>query len=221
VKYPAVALALVAAGVAASGANAPAPQFVDIARQAGVVFHHTNGASSGKHLAETMGSGAVMFDYDGDGWVDIFLVDSGSIADPAVAGRARHRLFHNRGNGTFDDVTARSGIEHRAYGMGACAGDFDGDGHPDLYITSYGANALYRNRGDGTFADVSAGAHVGNAQWGAGCAWADLDGDGDLDLWVTNYVDARPTDPPFCGDPARGVRFYCHPLKFNPLSSTV
>ena len=125
-------------------AEPPLPPFTDIARQAGVAFHHTNGASAEKHLVETMGSGAVFFDYDGDGWVDIFLVDSGSISDPAVDRRARHRLYHNRGNGTFEDVTERSGIQHRGYGMGACAGDYDGDGRPDLYITNYGPNVLYQ-----------------------------------------------------------------------------
>ena len=185
-----------------SGADDPLPQFVDIARQAGVAFHHTNGASAEKHLVETMGSGGVFFDYDGDGWIDIFLVDGGSIADPAVARRARHRLYRNRGNGTFEDVTERSGIQHREYGMGACAGDYDGDGRPDLYITNYGPNALYRNHGDGTFTDVTATARVGDPRWSAGCAFADLDRDGDLDLWVVNYVDADRTHSPFCGDAA-------------------
>ena len=199
----------------------PLPQFTDIARQAGVVFHHTNGASTDKHLVETMGSGAVFFDYDGDGWIDIFLVDSGSIADPEADRRARHRLFHNRGNGTFEDVTDRSGIQHRAYGMGACAGDYDGDGHPDLFITGYEGNALYHNNGDGTFSDVTAKAHVGQSRWGAGCAFADLDRDGDLDLWVANYVDADRAHSPFCGNSRAGVRFYCHPLKYEPLPSTV
>jgi hypothetical protein len=198
----------------------PLPQFVDVARQAGVAFHHTNGASPDRHLAETMGSGALFFDYDGDGWIDIFLVDGGSIADAAVDRKARHRLFHNRGNGTFEDVTDRSGIQHRVYGMGACAGDYDGDGHPDLYITGSGSNALYHNNGDGTFTDVTATAHVGDAKWSAGCAFADLDRDGDLDLWVAHYVDADRAHSPFCGD-SRGVRFYCHPLKYDPLPSTV
>ena len=220
-KHLPAVLTLVAAGVAASGADAPPPQFTDVARQAGVVFHHTNGASPDKHLVETMGSGAVFFDYDGDGWIDIFLVDGGSVADAAVAGRARHRLFHNRGNGTFEDVTERSGIQHREYGMGACAGDYDGDGKPDLFITGLGGNALYRNRGDGTFADVTASARVGAARWGAGCAWADLDGDGDLDLWVTQYVDAGRAPNPYCGDARKSLRFYCHPLKYDPLPSIV
>jgi hypothetical protein len=204
-----------------SGADHPPPQFVDIARDAGVAFRHTNGASPEKHLVETMGSGGVFFDYDGDGWIDIFLVDGGSIVDAGVDRRARHRLYHNRGHGTFEDVTDRSGIQHREYGMGACSGDYDGDGRPDLYITNYGPNALYRNRGDGTFADVTATARVGDPRWSTGCAFADLDGDGDLDLWVVNYVDADPTHNPFCGDARRGIRFYCHPLKFEPLPSTV
>jgi hypothetical protein len=202
-------------------AEPPLPQFTDIARQAGVAFHHTNGASAEKHLVETMGSGAVFFDYDGDGWVDIFLVDSGSISDPAVDRRARHRLYHNRGNGTFEDVTERSGIQHHGYGMGACAGDYDGDGRPDLYITNYGPNTLYHNNGDGTFTDVTAAARVGDPRWSTGCAFADLDRDGKLDLWVVNYVDADRVHSPFCGNARLGVRFYCHPLNYNPLPSTV
>jgi hypothetical protein len=202
-------------------AEPPLPQFTDIARQAGVAFHHTNGASAEKHLVETMGSGAVFFDYDGDGWVDIFLVDSGSISDPAIDRRARHRLYHNRGNGTFEDVTERSGIQHHGYGMGACAGDYDGDGRPDLYITNYGPNTLYHNNGDGTFTDVTAAARVGDPRWSTGCAFADLDRDGKLDLWVVNYVDADRVHSPFCGNARLGVRFYCHPLNYNPLPSTV
>jgi hypothetical protein len=223
-----VVIALAAAVAIVSGADNPLPQFVDIARQAGVAFHHTNGASAEKHIVETMGSGAVFFDYDGDGWIDIFLVDSGSLADAAVNRLARHRLYRNRGPSTgsgqavqFEDVTDRSGIEHREYGMGACAGDYDGDGRPDLYISNYGANTLYHNRGDGTFTDVTAAARVGDRRWSASCAFADLDGDGDLDLWVVNYVDADRTHSPYCGDARLGVRFYCSPLKYDPLPNTV
>jgi enediyne biosynthesis protein E4 len=216
-----VAAAAAIATAAVVGADSPLPQFVDVARQAGLVFRHINGASAEKHLVETMGSGGLFFDFDNDGWIDVFVVDGGSIADPAVARRARHRLYRNRGNGTFVDITARAGIQHRDYGMGACAGDYDADGWPDLYITNYGANALYRNRGDGTFSDVTAAARVGDPRWSAGCAFADLDRDGDLDLWVVNYVDAARTHSPFCGNATAGTRFYCHPLKFDPLPSMV
>jgi enediyne biosynthesis protein E4 len=214
----AVATAVVSGLVSADD---PLPQFVDVARQAGISFHHTNGASVDKHLVETMGSGGLFFDYDDDGWIDIFLVDGGSIADPNVHQRARHRLYRNRRDGTFADVTERSGIRHGAYGMGACAGDYDGDGHLDLYVTSYGPNVLYRNRGDGTFSDVTAAARVGDPRWSVSCAFSDLDRDGDLDLWVVNYVNADRTRSPFCGDARGGLRFYCHPLAYEPLPSTL
>jgi hypothetical protein len=221
VKTPLVVLLVALGGAVYAATDAPTPRFVDIARQAGVIFHHTNGASKEKHLAETMGAGGLFFDFDGDGWQDIFLVDSGSVMDPAVDRRARHRLFRNRGDGTFADVSDRSGIRHTAYGMGTCSGDYDGDGRPDLYITSYGSNALYRNVGDGTFTDVTASANVGGGRWGASCAFGDLDRDGDLDLWIVNYVDAGRTKLPYCGDARTGLRFYCHPLKYDPLPSTV
>jgi len=222
-----VAAAIAGTAAVLVGAQSQLPQFVDIARQAGIIFQHTNGASPEKHLVETMGSGGLFFDYDGDGWIDVFLVDGGSFADPATARRARHRLYHNRGPSTgsgqaqFEDVTERSGIQHHDYGMGACAGDVDGDGRPDLYITSFGPNTLYRNRGDGTFVDITTSAHVGgDARWGASCAFADLDGDGDLDLWVTNYVDADRNHSPICTE-GKDERFYCHPLKFDPLPNTL
>jgi hypothetical protein len=204
-----------------SAAETQGPQFVDIARHAGIAFTHINGASPDKHLVETMGSGGLFFDYDNDGWTDIFLVDGGSLADPAIARRARHRLFHNRGDGTFDDVSDRSGIKHPEYGMGACAGDYDGDGRVDLYITNFGPNTLYRNVGNGAFTDVTGMARVGDPKWSAGCAFADLDRDGDLDLWVTNYVAADRSKSPFCGDARSGLRFYCHPLKYDPLPNTL
>jgi hypothetical protein len=144
---------------------------------------------------ETMGSGGLFFDFDNDGWVDIFLVDGGSLTDAAIAKRAQHRLYHNRRNGTFEDVTTRSGITRREYGMGACAGDYDNDGWVDLYVTSVGPNTLYRNRADGTFVDVTRSAGVGSPLWSASCAFTDIDRDGDLDLFVTNYVEID------CGPP--------------------
>jgi hypothetical protein len=199
----------------------PGVTFTEVSREAGLDFHHINGASADKHLAETIGSGGLFFDYDSDGWIDIFLVDGGSVADPAVARQARHRLFRNRGNGSFEDVTARSGIVHRNFGMGACAGDYDNDGRVDLYVTSFGPNVLYRNIGSGAFTDVTRSARVASASWGTGCAFGDLDRDGDLDLFVTNYVKADATQSPFCGNARQRTRFYCHPLNFDPLPNLV
>jgi enediyne biosynthesis protein E4 len=199
------------------GQEGTAVRFTDITREAGVSFQHVNGASAEKYLVETMGSGALFFDYDNDGWIDLFLVDSGSLADPKLAQQAQHRLFRNRGNGTFEDASARSGIRHRDYGMGACAGDYDNDGWVDLYVTNFGPNVLYHNDGNGTFSDVTAMARVGSPLWSTGCAFADLDRDGDLDLFVTNYLAADAHHSPFCGNARLNARSYCHPLNFEPL----
>ena len=165
-----------------------------------------------------MGSGGLFFDYDNDGSTDIFLVDRGSLAHPAVAHRARHRLFHNRGDGTFDDSSERSGIRHRDYGMGACAGDYDGDGRMDLYITNFGPNMLYRNAGNGAFTDVQA--RPGRRP--------------EMERRLRlrrprprrrsrslgdNYV-AADRQESVLRRPA-GPRFYCHPLKYDPLPNTL
>jgi len=198
------------------------PVFKDAARAAGLDFVHINGASEAKHFPEIMGSGGLFLDFDEDGWLDIFLVDGGSFADGSVAGRARHRLFRNRGNGTFADVTAASGIRHRNYGMGACAGDYDNDGRIDIYITSVGPNALYRNAGGDRFIEVPNAAGAATNSWSTSCAFVDLDRDGDLDLFVTNYVDVNQKRDASCGilGPPL-VRDYCHPLIYQPLTSAV
>jgi hypothetical protein len=200
--------------------SATAVHFSDVTRASGIDFVHVNGASPDKHLVETMGSGGLFFDYDDDGWIDVFLVDGGSTADPEVAKKARHHLYRNRGDGTFEDATDRSGIRHRHYGMGACAGDYDGDGRIDLYVTNLGPNVLYRNHGD-AFVDVTRAAGVGLPLWSASCAFADLDSDGDLDLFVTNYVDVKAGHNPFCGTARTRTRVYCHPLNFEPLPNTL
>jgi hypothetical protein len=204
-----------------TGTTSTPPIFSDVTRAAGIDVTNVNGASPDKHLVETMGSGAAFFDYDNDGWIDIFLVDGGSLADRNVAKTAQHRLYHNLRNGTFADVSSTSGIQHREYGMGVCAGDYDNDGYPDLYVTNFGANTLYRNRHDGSFVDVTKTAGVGAPLWSTSCAFADLDRDGDLDLFVTNYVNASPEHPPFCGNAQLKVRTYCHPLNFQPLTNIV
>jgi hypothetical protein len=214
------AAALAAAGAAVSG-QPVAPGFVNIAPRAGIDFRHINGASAVRYLPEIMSGGGLFFDYDNDGWEDLFLVDGGSFVDPAVAARARHRLYRNRGNGTFEDATARAGIGHGQYGMGACAADFDNDGFVDLYVTNVGPNTLYRNSGGKSFSDVTRAAGVGSSSFGASCAFADFDRDGYVDLFVVNYVDARLDNNVFCGDAAAKLRVYCHPLNFAPLASVL
>ncbi len=176
-----------------------------------------------------MGSGGVFFDYDNDGLVDILLVDGGSLASPAAAARSHHRLYRNRGGDRFEDVTARSGIGHApAYGMGACAADYDNDGAIDLFITGAGANALYHNNGASAgrgraaqFTDVTAKAGIAGGPFATSCAFADVDRDGYVDLFVTNYVDARPDTNVFCGAASSSARMYCHPLNFAPLASVL
>ena len=201
---------------------APLPVFRDVARQAGLDFIHVNGASDEKFLPEIIGGGGLFLDFDNDGWLDLFLVDGGSFADPAVARRARHRLYRNRRNGTFADVTDASNIRHRGYGMGACAGDVDNDGLIDLYITSVGPNTLYRNTGGGRFAEVPNAGGAGSELWSTSCAFVDIDRDGDLDLFVTNYVDTAPAKNQFCGFPGPpAIRDYCHPLVYPPLPNVL
>ena len=191
--------------------------FHNVARAAGVEVRHVNGASPEKFLAETMSAGGLFLDYDNDGWLDIVLIDGGSLADPQVDRTARHRVFRNRADGTFEDVTSVSGLGHRAYGMGACAADYDNDGWTDLYVTNLGPNALYRNNGRGGFDEVTSAAGVGSPLFGASCAFADVDRDGDVDLFVTNYVDASADHNIFCGsdDPTDPTRLYCHPLVYQ------
>ena len=205
---------------AARPADAPA-WFTNVAASVGLTFRHTNGASPDRHLHEIMSGGGLFFDYDNDDWLDVFLVDGGSLIDPAVAARAHHRLFHNRGNGTFEDRTASSGIAHHSYGMGACAADYDNDGYPDLYVTAMGPNTLYRNERGKALVDVTEAAGVGSTSFAASCAFGDIDRDGDVDLFVVNYVDARLDNNIFCGDAPKRMRIYCHPQNFKPLSNVL
>jgi hypothetical protein len=198
------------------------PAFRDVAGAAGLDFTHIDGASDDKYFPEVMGSGGLFFDFDADGWLDIVLVDGGSFADPSVARRARHRLYRNRRNGAFQDVTRTSGIRHREYGMGACAGDVDNDGLADLYITNVGPNQLHRNMGGGRFEEVPGAGGADTSLWSTSCAFVDIDRDADLDLFVTNYVDLRGGNHQFCGivGPPR-IRDYCHPLVFPPSTSVL
>jgi hypothetical protein len=162
-----------------------------------------------------MGSGAVIFDYNNDGWPDIFLVNGGSFADPAIASRALHRLYRNNRDGTFSDVTSASGIRPSGYGMGACSADYDNDGLADLYITAVGANSLYRNLGAGRFADVTAETHTESRAWSSSCAFGDIDNDGYVDLYVANYLEFSTGNNKYCGDPVAQVRQYCDPNVYS------
>jgi len=191
--------------------------FANAAAQSGINFKHENGATSQKYLPETMGAGALIFDYNGDGWPDIFLVNGGSFADRKVAAAATHRLYRNNGSGRFTDATSASGIAVFEFGMGACAADYDNDGWPDLYVTGVGSNKLYRNNATGGFLDVTPKSGAGGTGlWSSSCAFADIDNDGDVDLVVTNYVDFTPGNNKYCtGGP--GIRTYCHPNVYKSL----
>jgi hypothetical protein len=198
------------------------PMFRDVARSVGLDFVHINGASEQRFLPEILGPGGLFLDFDDDGWLDVFLVDGGSVADATVARRARHRLYRNRRNGTFEDVTNTSGIRHREYGMGACAGDYDNDGLIDLYVTNVGSNQLYHNAGQGRFTEVPNAGGANPNLWSTSCAFVDVDRDSDLDLFVTNYVDPLVNKNPFCGIAGPPpVRDYCHPLMYQPLHTVL
>jgi hypothetical protein len=189
-------------------------RFTNVAVEAGITFKHENGASAQKYMPETMAGGSIIFDYNNDGWPDLFFVNGGSFTDKQKAAAARHGLYRNNKNGTFTDVTAGSGIGVSGFGMGACSADYDNDGWPDLYITSFGGNKLYHNNGNGTFTDVTEKAGVGSKLWSASCAFGDVDNDGHVDLFVTNYVDFGVNNNKYCvfsGD----TRVYCHPNVYN------
>jgi hypothetical protein len=191
--------------------------FVDQAGKAGLTAPNTfGGVDTKKFILETTGTGVAIFDYDNDGWPDIFVVN-GTTLDP-LAGKQppTNHLYHNNHDGTFTDVTEKAGLAHTGWGQGICVGDYDNDGYEDLFVTYYGKNVLYRNNGDGTFTDVSEEAHVaGNGSWSTGCAFVDYDRDGKLDLFVASYVDLNLKTAPKPGDNAscmwKGVPVMCGP----------
>jgi len=196
----------------------PLAHFTDIAKKAGltapVVF---GGVDTKKYIIETTGTGVAIFDYDNDGWPDIFIVNGTSLDAPASGKLPTSHLYHNNHDGTFTDVTKKAGLTHSGWGQGVCVGDYDNDGWEDLYVTYYGKNILYHNNGDGTFTDVSEKADVAGSgkAWGNGCAFVDYDRDGHLDLMVANYVDFDLSTAPAPGERAscvwKGVPVMCGP----------
>lgn len=191
--------------------GAATPQFVEVTRQAGIDFRYVNGASGQKYMAEAVGSGAAFFDADGDGWLDLYIVNGAAL--PGYQGSpASNAHFRNRGDGTFADITSAVGTGDGGFGMGVAVGDYDNDGDSDLYLANYGANVFYGNRGDGTFEDRTVATGTGDTGWGVHAAFADYDLDGDLDLYVANYMEFEPAANEECF--AGTERAYCGPTTY-------
>jgi len=217
-------------GLAAAWQTAPDTPgcFTDITAASGVRFQHLASHTSKKYLLESMGSGVALFDYDNDGRLDIFLVNGAPIEDPTPKGtiprktgpKYWNRLFHQKADGTFEDVTEKAGVAGTGYDMGAAVGDYDNDGYEDLYVTGYGGNHLYHNNGNGTFTDVTEQAGVAGSGWSTSAAWVDLDNDGLLDLVVLRYVQ-WDFDDIWCGEHKPGGRAYCHPDTFKAITPLV
>jgi hypothetical protein len=205
--------------------NAPG-NFVDVTSASHVDFHYVSSHTSKKYLIETMGSGVALFDYDNDGRLDIFLVNGAPLSDPMPKGaiprktgpKYWNRLYHQKLDGAFEDVTEKAGLQGEGYGMGVAVGDYDNDGFEDLYVTAFGGNKLYHNNRDGTFTDVTDKAGVGGSGWSTSAAWVDLDNDGLLDLVVLRYMQ-WDFDDIWCGEHKDGYRTYCHPDTFQPIAS--
>ena len=157
------------------------------------------------------------FDFDGDGWIDLYFASTRELPLDAPSDFQGNRLYRNRGDGTFEDVTRRAGVGYRGFNHGLAVGDVNNDGHPDLYLTNLGGNVLYLNNGDGSFRDATDGSGTACGPWSSGAAFLDYDRDGDLDLYVTCYGqwDSK-TEHTFCGDEKKGVRTYCSPTTIIP-----
>jgi hypothetical protein len=202
--------------------------FVDITDKAGVHFLHQAPHTSRKYLIETMGSGVGLFDCDNDGRLDLFLVNGAPYADPEPKGSIPqktgpefwNRMYRQKPDGTFEDITEKAGLKGIGYGMGVAVADYDNDGNEDLFVTGYGGNRLYHNNGDCTFSDVTDKAGVGGSGWSTSATWVDLDNDGLLDLVVERYVKWDWEDV-YCGEHKEGFRGYCHPDVFDAIPMLV
>jgi hypothetical protein len=206
------------AAAPAAAKTAPSPvRFTDASDALGVRFTHTNGSSGRLYFAETMGAGCAFLDYDGDGRLDLFLVNSSRLPGFNGQGPFYSALYHQRPDGSFEDVTRQAGVAIECYGMGVAVGDYDNDGHPDLYLTAYGGCHLFHNNGSGTFTEVTRSAKAAGPAWGTGAAWFDYDRDGYLDLFVCNYCRWSPAQNRSCGDSSGA--YLCGPQYYAATSS--
>ncbi len=190
--------------------------------QSKINWVHDNGRSESRHLPETCGGGGLFFDYDNDGWMDIYLVNSGPSDFYTPKTPIKNALYRNNGDGSFTDVTEKAGVacgQMGHFGMGAAAADYDGDGWHDLYVTNYGRNVLFHNSGNGTFKDVTDEARVSAPNWSTSATWFDYDNDAKLDLFVSSFVQYSGNGTIFCGDNRLGRRYYCVPRVFKPRPS--
>jgi len=203
-------------------------RFVDITQQSHIDFLAQASHTSKKYLIETMGSGVALFDYDNDGRLDIFFANGAPLSDPTSKGtiplktgpKYWNRLYHQKPDGTFEDVTQKAGLQGVGYDMGVAVGDYDNDGYDDLYVTGLGGNHLYHNNGNGTFTDVTESSGTRGSGWSTSATWVDLDNDGLLDLVVLRYV-KWDFDDIWCGEHTEGHRSYCHPDVFEPITPLV
>ena len=212
-----------AAGAGASyltGTETAAPLFLEISpKSSGITFVHDSAMSPRRHIPETVGAGAAFIDYDNDGWMDLYLVNAGPCDFYTPSKPARNALYKNNRDGTFTDVTQKAGVSGGTFGMGAAVGDFDNDGWPDLFVTSYGKCILYQNNRDGTFRDVTEKAGVSTPGWTTSAVWFDYDNDGRLDLFVCSFVDYSVNHRVKCGNNVLGKYYYCIPKVFTPTHS--
>ncbi len=200
-----------------SGTSSIPVTFTDVRERSGITWQQDGTPSDQKYYLETMGTGAGWIDYNQDGLMDLYLVQSAATDVYKPPGPLRSALYRNNGDGTFTDVTDKAGVGGEGhYGQGVAVGDFDNDGYPDLYVTGYGRAVLYRNNGDGTFTDVTDKAGVADARhWSTSAAWFDYDNDGWLDLVVCNYINWSPENNIWCGERREGYRAYCHPDNYK------
>jgi hypothetical protein len=196
----------------------PAPiRFREVTEGSGVDFNHVSGNSTEKNYPTANGSGVALLDYDGDGLLDIYFATTRNFPLDAPTASSGNKLYRNRGDGTFEDVTARAGVGYRGFCQGVTAGDVDNDGDTDLFLANFGPNVLYLNDGHGTFHEALGCFRGEGPPWSSGAAFLDYDGDGRLDLYVTCYGQWSFDEPhPYCGDQAKGIRTYCSPTQMTP-----